>query len=93
MIARRIAGRATVPFRYLDKGSLATIGRAAAVAEMRGIGVSGFVAWMVWLALHLFFLIGFRNRVVVMVEWAWAYIAYDRGARVITQSWSGRPSA
>ena len=87
MIVLRMHGRPTVPFRYVDKGSLATIGRAAAVAQMGNIGLSGFVAWLAWLALHLFFLIGFRNRLLVLVEWAWAYVAYERGARVITQPW------
>jgi NADH dehydrogenase len=93
MITRKVHGLPTTAFHYLDKGSLATIGRAAAVAEMRGIGMTGFVAWLAWLALHLFFLIGFRNRVLVLLEWGWAYLAYDRGARVITQPWlaSGTP--
>jgi NADH dehydrogenase len=90
-IARALVGGKRVPFRYFDKGSLATIGRAAAVAERDTIHMTGFVAWLAWLVIHLFFLIGFRNRVLVMLEWAWAYVAYDRGARVITQAW--RPTA
>jgi len=87
MIVRRVAGRTTTPFRYLDKGSLATIGRAAAVAEVSSVKLTGLVAWLAWLFIHLLFLIGFKNRVLVLIEWAWAYLAYDRGARVITQRW------
>jgi len=87
MVTRRLAGRPTEPFRYLDKGSLATIGRAAAVAEIGNIHLSGFVAWLAWLLIHLLFLIGFRSRVLVLMQWAWAYVAFDRGARVITQPW------
>lgn len=83
-ILRRVAGDPTLPFRYVDKGSLATIGRAAAVADLRGLKLSGFVAWFAWLAIHIFFLIGFRNRFLVMAQWAWAYLTYQRGARLIT---------
>jgi len=91
MVQLRLERLPSKPFHYLDKGSLATIGRASAVAELRGIGMTGFVAWLAWLVLHLFFLIGFRNRLLVLVEWAWAYLAYDRGARVITQPWKSSP--
>ena len=83
-IRRMIGGQQPRPFRYLDKGSLATIGRAAAVADIRGIRLSGFVAWFAWLAIHIFFLIGFRNRLLVILQWAWAYVTYQRGARLIT---------
>jgi len=72
------------PFRYVDKGTLATVGRAFAVADIRGLKLSGFVAWVTWLAVHIFYLIGFRNRVLVMFQWAWAYLTYQRGARLIT---------
>jgi NADH dehydrogenase len=81
---RRLSGQATKPFRYVDKGTMATIGRAAAVAQIRGLKLSGFSAWMAWLVVHIFFLIGFRNRFVVLFEWAWAYVTYQRGARLIT---------
>ena len=74
----------TLPFRYRDKGSLATIGRAAAVADLPYIHLSGFPAWFAWLAIHIFFLIGFRNRILVILQWAWAYVTYQRGARLIT---------
>jgi len=72
-------------FRYHDKGTLATIGRAAAVADLGRIKLSGFPAWAAWLSVHIFFLIGFRNRFVVLFEWAWAYFTFQRSARVITQ--------
>src|SRR5450432_994378 len=77
-------GRA--PFHYWDKGGLATIGRAAAVAEFGKIHISGFVAWLSWLLGHIFFLIGFRNRLLVFIQWAWSYVTYERGARLITGS-------
>ena len=73
-------------FRYWDKGSLATIGRAAAVAEFGKIHISGFVAWLSWLFVHILFLIGFRNRILVFIQWAWSYVTYERGARLITGS-------
>jgi NADH dehydrogenase len=83
-IAAVVAGRHGEPFRYWDKGSLATIGRAAGVADFGRIRLSGFVAWFAWLAIHIFFLIGFRNRFLVISQWAWAYLTYQRGARLIT---------
>ena len=84
-IQRLMRGEKTLPFHYRDKGSLATIGRAAAVADFgRRAHVSGFLAWFAWLAIHIFFLIGFRNRVLVILQWAWAYVTYQRGARLIT---------
>jgi NADH dehydrogenase len=72
------------PFHYHDKGSLATIGRAAAVAQFGRIHISGFLAWLAWLFVHILFLIGFRNRVLVIIQWAWSYVTYERGARLIT---------
>jgi NADH dehydrogenase len=73
-------------FHYWDKGSLATIGRAAAVAEFGRIHISGYVAWLSWLFVHILFLIGFRNRLLVFIQWAWSYVTYERGARLITGS-------
>jgi NADH dehydrogenase len=72
------------PFHYLDRGSLATIGRAAAVADLGFVKFSGFMAWLAWLFVHIFFLIGFRNRFLVLFEWAWAYLTFQRAARLIT---------
>jgi len=83
-IVREVAGRARRSFRYRDKGSLATIGRAAAVADLGRLHLGGWVAWMAWLLIHLFFLIGFRNRLFVISQWAWAYVTQKRGARLIT---------
>jgi NADH dehydrogenase len=73
-------------FRYHDKGSLATIGRAAAVADFGRFKLSGYFAWLAWLFVHILYLIGFRNRLLVMIQWAWSYMTYDRGARLITGS-------
>jgi NADH dehydrogenase len=83
-IARACEGKPYENFRYRDKGNLATIGRASAVADLGWIKVSGFAAWILWLGVHIFFLIGFRNRFIVMCEWAWAYFTNQRGARLIT---------
>lgn len=83
-IVRRLRGLPLEPFRYRDKGNLATIGRAAAVADFGWITFSGFAAWLLWLIVHIFWLIGFRNRFVVMFEWAWAYFTFQRAARLIT---------
>ena len=83
-ILATLKGKPRVPFRYNDKGSLATIGRAAAVGEIGRLHLSGFLAWMAWCLIHVFFLIGFRNRVLVMLEWGWLYLFHDRGSRLIT---------
>jgi NADH dehydrogenase len=82
-VLRRIAGEPTAAFTYVDKGSLATIGRSAAVADVFGLHFSGLSAWLAWLFVHVLYLVGFRNRVSVMFDWAWAYVTYQRGARVI----------
>lgn len=80
-----LEGKPRKPFHYLDKGTLATIGRAAAVADLPwGIHISGLLAWLSWLFIHIFFLIGFRNRLAVMFDWAWSYFTYKRSARLIT---------
>ncbi len=93
-IRRDLAGKPRENFHYWDKGSLATIGRAAAIAQFGKIHISGFVAWLSWLFVHIFFLIGFRNRLLVFIQWAWSYVTYERGARLITgdttlPGWSG----
>ena len=85
-IRRDLARQAREDFHYWDKGTLATIGRAAAVAEFGKIHISGFIAWLSWLFIHIFFLIGFRNRLLVFIQWAWSYATYERGARLITGS-------
>jgi NADH dehydrogenase len=83
-VLRAIAQRPSLPFHYRDKGSMAVIGRAEAVAEIAGFHLSGIAAWLTWSLVHIFFLIGFRNRFVVMFEWAWTYVTRGRGARLIT---------
>lgn len=89
-IRRALVGRDTVPFVYFDKGSMATIGRSRAIAMMQRMHLSGFLAWMAWLLVHIWYLIGFRNRLVVMLTWAWSYFTYRRGARLITGRGRGR---
>ena len=84
-LLRSLGGQERLPFRYHDKGMLATIGRGAAVAHIGSIRASGYLAWLLWLFVHIFFLIGFRNRLLVMIQWAWSYITFDRGARLITE--------
>ena len=89
-VARAIRERASgaksssAPFHYHDKGNLATVGRSFAIADLGRIRLSGFPAWIAWLGIHIYFLIGFRNRLVVLLEWAWAYLTFQRGARLIT---------
>lgn len=83
-IANDLSREPRKTFHYLDKGSLATIGRTKAVGMALGLEFSGFTAWLAWLLIHVFFLIGFKNRFFVMLEWAWAYASYKRSARLIT---------
>lgn len=83
-ILNSIRGRERKEFRYVDKGNMATIGRSAAIVEIGKLKLSGFLAWIFWTLLHIFFLIGFRNRVVVSLNWLWLYFTYQRGARLIT---------
>jgi NADH dehydrogenase len=83
-IVHALRGETYEPFRYVDKGMLATIGRGAAVADFKGLKLSGFVAWLAWLVIHIYHLIGFRNRFAVMFNWAYSYLTFRRGARLIT---------
>jgi NADH:ubiquinone reductase (H+-translocating) len=83
-IVRTLRGRPRDKFVYTDKGSMATIGRSRAVALVKGMKLRGHLAWLAWLFVHLIFLIGFRNRIVVLITWAWSYFTYKRGARLIT---------
>lgn len=85
-VLRQVRGEPPLPFRYRDLGTLAVIGRNAAVADVRGRQFTGFVAWLVWLVVHIYNLIGFRNRVVTLVNWAWDYFFFDRGIRLILPS-------
>lgn len=83
-ILRSLRGAARLPFRYRNKGMLATVGRTAAVADFGKLKLSGVSAWLAWLFIHLLFLVGFRNRLFVLLHWTWSFISYDRGARLIT---------
>ncbi len=84
-VRARLEGRAEPPFRYRDKGNLATIGRAAAVADVKGVKLSGFLAWTTWLVVHLFYLVGFQNRLLVLIRWSIGFATRGRGARLITE--------
>ena len=90
-----IKGRKPERFRYWDKGTMATIGRNKAVADLKFVHLSGLFAWLAWLFVHIVFLVGFRNRLLVLIQWAWAYITFDKGARLITRNFQSeqRPPA
>jgi NADH dehydrogenase len=83
-IVKALAGKPYEQFKYVDKGALATVGRAFAILQLGKVKLSGLFAWLIWSLVHVAYLIGFRNRMIVMFEWAWAYITYQRGARLIT---------
>lgn len=83
-IRATLEGRNSEPFRYQDFGNLATVGRQAAIADFRGFHLKGFIGWLVWSAAHIYFLIGFRNRIAVTLDWMWSYLTFERGARLIT---------
>ena len=103
---RSPAAPARQAFRYRDKGNMATIGRASAVVATKRVAIHGVFAWLMWWAVHIMFLVGFKNRVLVMFEWAWSWLTFQRGARLITGDipklphdqrhrarWPGRPPA
>ncbi len=85
-IMAMIESRKPKRFRYWDKGSMATIGRNKAVADLNFVHLSGWLAWLVWLFVHIIFLVGFRNRIAVLMQWAWAYVTFNKGARLITRN-------
>jgi len=82
-VRQRLGGKTVKPFHYVDKGNLATIGRSKAVADVKGLHLSGFTAWVTWLVVHLFYLIGFQNRVLVLIRWTVSFLTHGRGARLI----------
>ncbi len=84
VVMRRLAGREIKPFKYVDKGNLATIGRARAVAEIKSVHFGGALAWLLWLGIHIFYLIGFQNRLLVLLRWSFSFLTRGRGARLIT---------
>jgi NADH dehydrogenase len=88
VVRDRLRGKPSPPFRYRDKGNLATIGRAAAVADIKGLHLSGFLAWITWLVVHLWYLVGFQNRVLVFIRWSVSFATHGRGARLITHTTS-----
>ena len=82
------------PFNYVDKGSMATIGRSRAIVEVGRIKLTGFLAWMMWLLVHIYFLTGFKNRTLVVLQWGWSYISFRRGARlIVNKEWRQHPHA
>ena len=83
-VRRRTHGKSPQPFCFVDKGNLATIGRAHAVAEIKGIQASGLLAWLIWLSVHIFYLVGLQNRLLVLTRWAFSFVTRGRGARLIT---------
>ena len=91
VVARPAARPQTPPFRYHDKGNLATIGRGAAVADIKGLRLSGFLAWLTWLLVHLCYLVGFQNRLIVFIRWSVSFLTHGRGARLITDVGSRPP--
>ena len=86
VVRDRLRSRPIQPFRYRDKGNLATIGRGAAVADIKGFRLSGHIAWITWLVVHLWYLVGFQNRLLVVVRWTFSFVTHGRGARLITNS-------
>jgi NADH dehydrogenase len=90
-ILHRIRREPREDFHYIDRGSLATIGRNRAVGEIKGVRLSGYVAWLAWALIHLMLLIGFRSRVLVFLQWTWSYLTFGRGARLITGSVAPKP--
>ncbi len=94
-VLRMVRGKQPLKFQYFDKGSMATIGRNKAVADLRFFHLTGRPAWLAWLFVHIIFLVGFRNRVLVLIQWAWAYLSFDKGARLITRAFRSehRPPA
>jgi NADH dehydrogenase len=83
-VIRAIRGETLQPFHYRDYGNMATIGRGSAVADIGPVKASGLIAWLIWLFIHIFWLIGFRNRIAVLGEWAWSYVTFQRRVRLIT---------
>lgn len=84
LIRFKLAGKGVKPFRYRNYGNMATIGRKAAVADFGWLWMTGTLAWLLWGAVHIYFLIGFRNRLAVLLNWLWAYFSFHRGSRLIT---------
>ena len=84
LIQARLRNKQLPPFHYIDKGNLATIGRGAAVADLNWLQISGWPAWLIWVFVHLLYVVEFQNRLLVLLQWAWLYVTFDRSARLIT---------
>jgi NADH dehydrogenase len=91
LILDELRGQRRAPFRFVDKGQMATIGRSRAIVEIGSIRFSGWFAWIAWLVVHLYYLTGFKNRLLVVLQWAWSYITFGRGARLIVGRGSDGP--
>jgi NADH dehydrogenase len=88
LIRREVAGKPRLPFRFVDKGQMATIGRSRAVVEIGKFRMAGFFAWLIWLVVHIYYLTGFKNRLLVVLQWAWSYLTFRRGARlIVSKEW------
>ncbi|MGH2482237.1 MAG: NAD(P)/FAD-dependent oxidoreductase, partial [Ktedonobacteraceae bacterium] len=81
---RVTSGGSEQAFHYVDKGNLSTVGRSYAIVDVKGVRLAGLFAWLLWLTVHIYYLIGFRNRLVTLFQWAWTYLTFNRGARLIT---------
>ncbi len=93
-IRRDLAGKAREPFHFVDKGQMATIGRSRAIVEMGRLKLAGFPAWIIWLVVHIYYLTGFKNRLLVVLQWAWSYLTFRRGARlIVNKEWRFNPQA
>ena len=84
-IRRDLAGKPREAFRFVDSGQMATIGRSRAIVEIGKLRFSGWIAWLAWLVVHIYFLVGFKNRLLVVLNWAWSYLTFRRGARLIVE--------
>ena len=82
-IRRELANNPRQPFHFADKGQMATIGRSRAIVEVGRLKIAGFTAWLLWLVVHIYYLTGFKNRLLVVLQWAWSYVSFRRGARLI----------
>jgi NADH dehydrogenase len=90
-IRRELKGQSRLPFRFVDKGQMATIGRSRAIVEMGWLKIAGFPAWLLWLIVHIYYLTGFKNRLLVVLQWAWSYLSFRRGARlIVNKEWRMR---
>jgi NADH dehydrogenase len=93
-ILRELRGQPRRPFRYFDKGIMATIGRSRAIAQTGRWKLTGLLAWLAWLLVHIYYLTGFRNRLLVVLQWGWSFISFRRGARlIVNKEWRFHPPA